>query len=495
MSAQTTAYQADNFVDSVGVNTHFAYPVYETEAARLEAALEQLGVRHVRDSLVTGNATYQAIHSALAAHGIKTLYIEPGQTMTPETGYSSYMEDVEAFEPPNEQNIVSSNPASPVASEAAAYASFLKTAKSMVSPGVPFLGPSFTTGGDTAALSDGGYHYSATPVITVTGGGGVGMSCTATMKESVLGGEAVAGCTCKGGIGYTAAPTLTVVPAFGDSFGEGASVLATVSKGTAEGCAVQQLALSSRAYAINNIHYYQAGFLPESGGWGGGDFLGNSYGSLSFVLDQFTATSKSLPTWATEAGYYTATPLMGALPEANLAAYMPRLLLNNFAHGIARTYLYELYDEGTATPAAIASNPGQAEQWSYGLVRNDGSFKPSFYALSNLIGLLADPGPSFTPGSLSYQLTGNTGNVHQVLFQKRDGSFWLALWIAASGYNLNSRAETPIPAQAISLKLSGAPTFRALYQMGNSGVFASSTESGQTLSFSVGDRISLVKIL
>ena len=489
------AVQSDNFVDSIGVNVHFSYPVYVASAATLELDLKNMGIRHVRDGMVTGSPSFSAIHNQLAAYGIHTLYIEPSQSMGPETSYDSYVNDVEAFEPPNEQNIVGSNSSAPVASSAAAYSSFLETAAQLVPAGYPFLGPSFTAGGDTAAFTAGGYHYASSPTVTVSGGGGNGMSCTASLGKSSYGDNQVTACSCKGGSGYSSAPSVAIVPSPSDSFGMGATAIAGVKGGTAAGCTVQNLSLAPTSYAINNLHYYQAGFMPETGGWGGGDFYGNSYGSLAYVKDQFTVTSSALPTWATEAGYYTSIPAEGALPEANLAAYIPRLLLNNFGHGVSRTYLYELLDEGVASSTLIASNPGQAEQYSYGLIHNDGSFKPSYTAISSLIALLADPGTAFTPGSLPLTISGSTSNVHQMLFQKRDGSYWLALWIAAQGYNVNTQAETPVSPQAITVTVGGTPQMQGLYQMNSTGNFSQTPESGTTLRFSVNDEVSFIKIM
>lgn len=488
------AIAADSFVDSIGVNVHFSYPSYLAIASALELDLQNLGIRHVRDGIVTNSPSFQAIHNQLASIGIGTLYIETSQAMTPQTNYDKYVSDVEAFEPPNEQNIVGSNSSAPVASSAAAYAKFLNTAAQLVPSGYPFLGPSFTAGGDTAAFTAGGFHYAAAPTVTVSGGGGNGMSCSVSLAKSSFGGNQVAGCNCKGGSGYSAAPTLTILPNATDPFGMGATAIASVQGGTAAGCTVQNLSLPKNAYAVNNLHYYQAGFMPETNGWGGGDFYNNSYGSLAYVKDQFTLTSSAMPTWASEAGYYTATPLQGALPEANLAAYIPRLLLNNLANGVSRTYLYELFDEGMATASLIATNPGQAEQYSYGLIRNDGSFKPSYTAIRSLITSLADPGTAFAPGSLPLTISGATSNVHQMLFQKRDGSYWLAVWIAASGYNLNTQAETPVSPQNITVSIGGSAQIQGLYSMDTNGILSLTPAIGQTLSFSVNDRVSLLKV-
>ena len=68
---------------------------------------------------------------------------------------------------------------------------------------------------------------------------------------------------------------------------------------------------------------------------------------------------------------------------------------------------------------------------NFGLFDNDGkTMKPAGHAMANLIGLLADPGPAFQPGRLDFVVSGD--NVQTILLQKRDGEFWLALWLSSS---------------------------------------------------------------
>jgi hypothetical protein len=52
-----------------------------------------------------------------------------------------------------------------------------------------------------------------------------------------------------------------------------------------------------------------------------------------------------------------------------------------------------------------------------GLLHADGSPKPQFTALVNLIHLLSDRGPSFTPTALQYSMSGDTRNVDHTLLQ------------------------------------------------------------------------------
>ena len=134
---------------------------------------------------------------------------------------------------------------------------------------------------------------------------------------------------------------------------------------------------------------------------------------------------------STECGYNTYLPEGRGLPEGIQAKYLPRTFAEFFRRGIYRSFRYELVDQGTG---------GNAEQL-FGMLRNDLSRKPAFNAVRDLIGLLADPGPTFATTDLDYTLEGDTKDVRQVLLQKRDGSYYLMLWLEVEGYNGDTDTE------------------------------------------------------
>ena len=181
-----------------------------------------------------------------------------------------------------------------------------------------------------------------------------------------------------------------------------------------------------------NWHPYPGGDCP-----GCADVYGQT---LDTWLPAYMAPSGDKPMVASETGYNNAVnaPPGGNRPVSELAAgaYMPRLLLEDFNRGIVRTYLYELIDE---RPDPGADQPDA----NFGLLRNDGSEKPAYRAVQSLLWLLDDPGPAFASGALDYALTGNTDQVHSTLLQKRDGRFFLALWLERSMYDTGARANTP----------------------------------------------------
>jgi hypothetical protein len=135
--------------------------------------------------------------------------------------------------------------------------------------------------------------------------------------------------------------------------------------------------------------------------------------------------SAPAPMVATETGYFTGTAQRSVSLETQ-AKYIPRLVAEYFRHGIVRTFLYDFIDDG-ADPANSEDN--------YGLVTYGLTPKPAFHALQSLIALLRDPGANFTPSPLQYSLAvqangayTRTNYVHDLLLQKRDGTYYLLLW-------------------------------------------------------------------
>lgn len=138
----------------------------------------------------------------------------------------------------------------------------------------------------------------------------------------------------------------------------------------------------------------------------------------------------------TETGYHNAlqwTLDHPAVSEYAASHYVGRLFLEYFAAGYPRTYLQELIDAG---PDNLTNRES-----SFGLLRNDGTPKPAYTALKNMITLLKDKGPGFVPGSLSYTLSGDQTNLKTLLLQKRNGTFYLAMWQAGPAYDLATKKD------------------------------------------------------
>lgn len=206
----------------------------------------------------------------------------------------------------------------------------------------------------------------------------------------------------------------------------------------------------------NNLHVYFGGRNPGSNGWGAADAQGNNYGSFDWWLNQAAIDGPGLDSQITETGYmaYPTTDFPFTLPENVEASYTPRTLLLAFMHGFKATYLYELIDE--------VSSPG------YGLLRSDLSPKPAFMAVKNLISLLDDTG-DFTPGSLPINISGGGPTLEHVLFEKHDGTFWLALWLEQSSWDPVSARPIAVTPQNVTIELNSAYTTTDDYQFDKNG--------------------------
>ena len=242
----------------------------------------------------------------------------------------------------------------------------------------------------------------------------------------------------------------------------------------------------SSQITVNNLHVYFGGRNPGSTGWGAQDSEDNAYGSFAWWLDQAAIDAPGLPSVITETGYMTfpSTTTPYTLPESVEASYMPRTLLVAFNHGIQKTYFYELLDE-VSSPA-------------YGLLNTDLTPKPAFNALKNLLSVLSDPATSaFTPGSLQYSVTGGDSTLNHLLLQKRDGSFWLVLWLEQSSWNPVTSQPVVVTPQNISIELTSSYQAAKDYQFdstGNATAFNQSMNDNST-SLTVSDQVSIVQIV
>jgi hypothetical protein len=394
---QVQASRAYDFVQSVGVNTHFSYSdsAYYLQSAKTIAAIKTLGVQHVRDGLAYGwvAPNLYAIYGQLAQAGIHPELVMPN----PKGGSPSYAQieallpnypGVEAIEAPNE----------------------------------------FDQSGDANWVSD--------------------------LR------------------GYL--PTLDLVsqdtrlPVIGPSLTQPASYTAV---GNIASC-----------MKWNNLHAYWGGRNSETGGWGGPDAQGNYYGSLPYDFDLLAIDGPGVPVVMTESGYVVNnTPKQNIIPESVEAVYEPRLLLHAWNKGVVRTYVYELIDEPSSTTG-------------FGLMRSDLTVRPAYTALANLMSLLNDTSTAFSPAKLTYSLTGTTTGVETTLLQKQDGSFWVALWLKGSIWDVNLVKSTPLTPQQVTLSVVGGPKVQSISTFDGTGNAQTATLGSATVNLSVTSGVSLLKI-
>ena len=247
--------------------------------------------------------------------------------------------------------------------------------------------------------------------------------------------------------------------------------------------AAQELGNVTQNADIVNLHSYYSFRPPETQGWGN-----DGYGSIRWQLEAMArplsaAETNGPPLIVTEAGYHNTDNAETGLPEEVTAAYLPRLLLN---HGITRTFVYELLDEW---------DKPENKEANFGLVRFDGSKKPAFFALKNLLALLNDPGQTFTPGSLNVEVRPASDTVSWTLLQKRDGDFYLAVWNSAAMFD--PEAEDPkivSTVQTVTLEF-GEPVTAVSRVLPNEGVtWERLPLEGSALELAVGSDVTLLRI-
>jgi hypothetical protein len=232
-----------------------------------------------------------------------------------------------------------------------------------------------------------------------------------------------------------------------------------------------------------NLHAYQANRWPGNSGFGN-----HGWGSITWFLNWLAWYQSPLgkPIQATEAGYSNFYPSRGVSEEAE-GKYTARMFAEYFRRGIARTYKYELVNEGQPGVEGI-----------FGLLRNDLSEKPAFRAVKNLIAILSDKGPYFEPGSLNYVLDDNVDNSRQILFQKRDGDFYLMVWLEVPSWDVNANTDLYPPAQEVLLTLLNNHNISSatLYAFNNTADVNTSILpiNYNQVTLSVTDKISIIRL-
>ena len=210
---------------------------------------------------------------------------------------------------------------------------------------------------------------------------------------------------------------------------------------------------------------------------------------------QFGFDGAAAPVVATETGYHNAVNHTGGhrpVSERASGIYLPRLYFEYARAGVERTFAYELFD---LWPDSTKTN----EQAAFGLYRNDGSAKPAATVLRNVKALLDSP--SAGPRAALNYAVGNTGDpdgtgprgaVKDMLLQKADGSWWLALWQDSSVWNTSTGGDISNAPVRVSVTLPRVMSV-SVYEPAQG---TASLGSGTLSSFStdVGDTVRLVRL-
>jgi hypothetical protein len=254
--------------------------------------------------------------------------------------------------------------------------------------------------------------------------------------------------------------------------------MTVVSPSLAQPYLASQLGELTAVSNVGDSHAYFGGYNPGNSGTGGAN-------NPAYFMKMALVNTPGEPIWITETGFWAAPGAYWGgygISEAAQATYTPRALLEFSNAGAARTYLYELADYETGD--------------DFGLIRSNGTARPAFGTLENLLSLLKDTGPAFTLNTLAYSLTGANSSVHQALFQKRDGSFYLALWVEALSYNFQTSQPISVASQRVTLSLSRTVISAATSQFDAAGNMTTTTITpSQSLPLTLTDKVQIVKLV
>ena len=230
-----------------------------------------------------------------------------------------------------------------------------------------------------------------------------------------------------------------------------------------------------------NIHSY-SGRDPEGsqgGGWGI---------SLADALDRQRLGSDK-PVWASECGYKMSGSTRGhpAVTQRAAAKYLPRQFLSHMLLGAPRVFIYQLLNNNNE---------------DFALLEYNGSPRLQFNSVKNFIAIFRDPGKPFSPGSLRYTLDGDLSDIRQMLFQKRDGRFLLAIWQGVPSSTVtwsdSGIADLEPERRALTLNL-GTPIVSAkIYEPSFSNLPAQSVVSHagtNQISLNVPDHVQVVELV
>ncbi len=235
---------------------------------------------------------------------------------------------------------------------------------------------------------------------------------------------------------------------------------------------------------VGNIHDYPCDHYPGNGGFGNAYPPFGAYGSIAFTINVEKTISGAKPIWTTEVGYDDNRGSECYTPDSVIAKYYPRALLERWNAGITRVYFFQ-----------FANVSGDKQFGSLGMLDSEQRPKPQYYALKNLIDLFSDRGPSFAPRPLMYKISSTVSTVHHALFEKRDGSFLLALWNEVPA--LNPSGEQSDGASRVLIRLEFARPLSKILSLifeTSGSVVRTYLPRGSTVTMNVSDNLRVLQL-
>lgn len=168
-------------------------------------------------------------------------------------------------------------------------------------------------------------------------------------------------------------------------------------------------------------------------------------GQPTFVLNNIVSGQQQLEpgekAWVTEFGYSTAylDPNYGC-DQLTQAKNTLNGLLEAFAGGVPKTFIYQLNDEiANPSPSDVGNN--------WGLFNANGTMKLAATAIHDLTTILGDtgaPAMTFTPGQIGYTISNLPSTGHSLLLEKSGGTYDLAVWNDAVDWNAATNTDVTV---------------------------------------------------
>ncbi len=202
----------------------------------------------------------------------------------------------------------------------------------------------------------------------------------------------------------------------------------------------------------------------------------------------YTAANKEM--YATEVGYHNLVSADKGTTQKAIGIYLPRAIMEGFSMGVARTYLYELFDE---------DNGAANSESYYGLYDASRNPKPSANAIKQLTSTIIDTNASaatFTTEKLDFAISAGTNPLKYVLMQKSGGHFWLAVWRDVSIYDYPSNADITLSPLKVSATLTFNSSSRQIIVYADlvSPTTLATTAAGRSFSVNICPEITLIEI-
>ena len=95
---------------------------------------------------------------------------------------------------------------------------------------------------------------------------------------------------------------------------------------------------------------------------------------------------------------------------------------------------------------------------------------------------------------MTYTIGGNVSNLDHLLMQKRNGTYYLALWVEVPSWNALTNTDITAPPQTVTIALPASTQTAEVWSLDDNGNMTSATlpVTGQSVTFAVADRVSVL---